>query len=236
MSERIIARSAIWCSFFTFGRLLFSTTASMPPRVTYLIGAGGHAKVIADILIASGRPPTAFLDDAPTQNRILGITVIKGLELPQPDSAVIVAVGDNATRQRLAHRYSTFDIAIHPSAVVSRDAEIGPGTVVMAGAVINTGARVGSHCIINTGSIIDHDCLISDFAHIAPGAKLGGNVRVGVGSMVGLGANVIHGRCVGDHTIVGAGSTVVRDVPPRVVAIGSPARAVRTRAPDDRYL
>jgi sugar O-acyltransferase (sialic acid O-acetyltransferase NeuD family) len=236
MSGRIIARSAIWCSFFTFGRLLFSTTASMPPRVTYLIGAGGHAKVIADILIASGRPPTAFLDDTPTQNRILGITVIKGLELPQPDSAVIVAVGDNATRQRLAHRYSTFDIAIHPSAVVSRDAEIGPGTVVMAGAVINTGARVGSHCIINTGSIIDHDCLISDFAHIAPGAKLGGNVRVGVGSMVGLGANVIHGRCVGDHTIVGAGSTVVRDVPPRVVAIGSPARAVRTRAPDDRYL
>jgi sugar O-acyltransferase (sialic acid O-acetyltransferase NeuD family) len=208
----------------------------MPPRVTYLIGAGGHAKVIADILIASGRPPTAFLDDTPTQNRILGITVIKGLELPQPDSAVIVAVGDNATRQRLAHRYSTFDIAIHPAAVVSRDAEIGPGTVVMAGAVINTGARVGSHCIINTGSIIDHDCLISDFAHIAPGAKLGGNVRVGVGSMVGLGANVIHGRCVGDHTIVGAGSTVVRDVPPRVVAIGSPARAVRTRAPDDRYL
>jgi sugar O-acyltransferase (sialic acid O-acetyltransferase NeuD family) len=208
----------------------------MPSRVTYLIGAGGHAKVIADILIASGRPPTAFLDDAPTQNRLLGITVIKGLELPQPDSAVIVAVGDNATRQRLAQRYSTFDGAIHPSAVVSRDAEIGPGTVVMAGAVINTGARVGSHCIINTGSIIDHDCLISDFAHIAPGAILGGAVRVGTGSMVGLGVNVIHGRCVGDYTIVGAGSTVVRDVPSGVVAIGSPARTVRTRAPDDRYL
>lgn len=208
----------------------------MPSRVTYLIGAGGHAKVIADILIQSGRPPAAFLDDAPQHNQLLGITVIKGLELPEPGSAVIVGVGDNATRERIAQRYGRFDVAIHPSAIVSRHAEIGPGSVVMAGVVINAGARVGSHCIVNTGAILDHDCLISDFAHIAPGATLGGNVRVGVGSMVGLGANVIHGRSIGDHTIVGAGSTVVHDLPPCVVAVGSPARAIRTRAPTDKYL
>ena len=208
----------------------------MPSRVTYLIGAGGHAKVIADILIQCGRPPVAFLDDAPQHNQLLGIAVIKGLELPEPDSAVIVAVGDNATRERIAQRYERFGVAIHPSAIVGRDAEIGPGSVVMAGAVINAGARVGSHCIVNTGAIVDHDCLISDFAHIAPGAMLGGNVRVGRGSMVGLGAKVIHGRGIGDHTIVGAGSTVVRDLPPCVVAVGSPARAVRSRAPTDKYL
>lgn len=208
----------------------------MTSRVTYLIGAGGHAKVIADILIESGRSPAAFLDDAPKHNRILGIAVIKGLELPQPDSAVIVAVGDNFTREQLAQRYNTFDIAVHPTAIVSRDAEIGPGTVVMAGAVINAGTRVGTHCIINTGAIVDHDCLISDYAHVAPGATVGGNVRIGKGSMVGLGASVIHGRSIGDNTIVGAGSTVARDLPPCVVAVGSPARAVRTRAPSDRYL
>jgi sugar O-acyltransferase (sialic acid O-acetyltransferase NeuD family) len=205
-------------------------------RVTYLIGAGGHAKVIADILIAAGRPPAAFLDDAPQQNRVLGIAVIKGLALPEPDSAVIVAIGDNFTREQVARHYTVFDIAIHPSSHISRDAEIGPGSVVMAGVVINAGARIGSHCIINSGATIDHDCLISDFAHVAPGATLGGNVRVGSGSMVGLGANVIHGREIGEHTIVGAGSTVVRDLPPCVVAIGSPARPVRVRKPGDRYL
>lgn len=205
-------------------------------RVTYLIGAGGHAKVIADILVACGRPPVAFLDDAPAHSRLRGITVIKGLELPEPGSAVIVAIGDNCTRERLARRYSIFDVAIHPSAYVSRDAEIGPGTVVMAGVVINAGSRVGSHCIINTNATVDHDCLISDFAHVAPGATLGGHVRVGVGSMVGLGANVIHGREIGEHTIVGAGATVVRDLPSCVVAIGSPARVLRARQPGDRYL
>lgn len=204
--------------------------------VTYLIGAGGHAKVVADILIESGRPPAAFLDDAPRHNRILGIPVITGLELPEPGSAVIVAVGDNCTRERLARRFAIFDVAIHPASRVARDAEIGPGTVVMAGAVINPGVRIGSHCIINTGAVVDHDCLISDFAHIAPGATLGGGVRVGESSMVGLGANVIHGREIGDHAVVGAGSTVVRDIPPRVVALGSPARPVRSREPTDRYL
>jgi sugar O-acyltransferase (sialic acid O-acetyltransferase NeuD family) len=205
-------------------------------RITYLIGAGGHAKVIADILIASGRPPAAFFDDAPQQNHILGITVIKGLALPEPDSAVIIAIGDNYTREQLARRYTVFDVAIHPSGHISRDAEIGPGSVVMAGAVIGPGVRIGSHCIINTGATVDHDCLISDFAHIAPGATLGGNVRVGAGSMVGLGANVIHGREIGEHTIVGAGSTVVRDLPAFVVAIGSPARPLRAHKRGDRYL
>jgi sugar O-acyltransferase (sialic acid O-acetyltransferase NeuD family) len=214
-----------------------SATHSMPSqRITYLIGAGGHAKVIADILIACGRTPGAFLDDAPVHHRMLGITVIKGLALPEPGSAVIIAVGDNATRQRIAQRFTLFDVAIHPSASVSRDAEIGPGSVVMAGAVINPGTRVGAHCIINTGAIVDHDCLISDFGHVGPGATLGGNVRVGTGSMVGLGASVIHGRAIGEHTIVGAGSTVVHDLPPCVIAIGSPARPVRTRTPDEPYL
>ena len=205
-------------------------------RTTYLIGAGGHAKVIADILIESGHPPTAFLDEAPKYNRIFDLPVIQGLELPEPNASVIIAIGDNFVRAQFAARYSAFDVAIHPWARVSRDAELGPGSVVMAGAVINPGARIGAHCIVNTHASIDHDCLIADFAHIAPGATLGGNVAVGVGAVIGLGANVIHGLVIGDHAVIGAGSTVVRDVPPNVVALGSPARVIRSRAAGDRYL
>ena len=202
----------------------------------YLIGAGGHAKVVADILIESGRPPTAFLDDAPKHNCIFDIPVIQGLDLPDPTAIAIVAIGDNASRTRLAARYSAFGVAIHPSARVSRDAEIGPGSVVMAGAVINAGTRIGAHCIINSRASVDHDCLIGDFSHVAPGATIGGNVQVGTGTMIGLGANVIHGRIIGDHTVIGAGSTVVHDMASNVVAFGVPARVIRSRSPEDRYL
>jgi sugar O-acyltransferase (sialic acid O-acetyltransferase NeuD family) len=204
--------------------------------MTYLIGAGGHAAVIADILIESGCPPTAFLDDAPTHNSIFDIPVIQGLELPEPAAAVIVAVGDNFVRATLAARYSNFDVAVHPSARLSRHAEIGPGCVVMAGAVINARARIGAHCIINTHASVDHDCLIADFAHVAPGATLGGNVQVGRGTLIGLGANVIHGLIIGEHSVIGAGATVVNDIPANVVALGSPARVLRSRERGDRYL
>lgn len=209
---------------------------STTSRIIYLVGAGGHARVIADILIESGTPPKAFLDEAPQHNHLLATPVIQGLELPEPDAAVIVAIGDNFVRAKIASRFSTFALAIHPSARIARDAEIGPGTVVMAGAVINPGVRIGAHCIINTHASVDHDCLIGSFAHIAPGATLGGNVEVGSGAMVGLGANVIHGRIIGEHAVIGAGSTVVRDVAANVVAVGSPARVVRGRAAGDRYL
>lgn len=204
--------------------------------VTYLVGAGGHARVIADILLASGHPPAAFLDDAPKHNYLFEIPVITGLELPEPTASVIIAVGDNFLRATLASRYSTFAVAIHPLAQVSRHAEIGPGSVVMAGAVINAGARIGAHCIVNTHASIDHDCLIGDFAHVAPGVTLGGNVQVGEATMIGLGANVIHGLVIGAHTVIGAGSTVVGNVGDNVVALGSPARVRRTRSPGDRYL
>jgi acetyltransferase EpsM len=235
---RIVAtyRTVISESSLTFrdDRLTDHRMPSHP--ITYLIGAGGHARVIADILLSSGHAPAAFLDDAPKPNRIYVIPVIQGLELPEPTASVIIAVGDNFVRSTLATRYSKFAVAIHPSAQVSRHAEIGPGSVVMAGAVINAGTRIGAHCIINTRASVDHDCFIADFAHVAPGATLGGNVQIGRGSMIGLGANVIHGLVIGAHTVIGAGSTVVHDVRDNVVAFGTPARVLRERAADDRYL
>jgi sugar O-acyltransferase (sialic acid O-acetyltransferase NeuD family) len=210
----------------------------MPERIQpiYLIGAGGHAKVVADILIASGCPPTAVLDDDPKQATLLGLSVFSTATPPSPDGRVIVAIGDNYVRERITLRYNQFGTAIHPSAQIGRDVEIGDGSVIMAGAVINPGSRIGRHCIVNTRASVDHDCVLEDFAHVAPGATLGGRVRVGRGTMVSLGASVIHGLVIGEYTVVGAGAIVVRDLPSGVIAYGVPARVVRNRSPDEPYL
>lgn len=211
----------------------------MIPKQTdriYIVGAGGHAKVVVDILLAMERRPTACLADQPGVDRVLGIPVLMSLDAPEADAEVIVAIGDNGVRSRLASRYTNFGVAIHPMAYVGRDVQIGAGSVVMAGAVVNAGTRIGRHVIINTNASVDHDCIIDDFASIGPAATLGGSVIIREAAIVALGGKVLHGRTIGRHALLGAGAVATHDVPDCAVAIGVPARIARQRDPQDPYL
>jgi sugar O-acyltransferase (sialic acid O-acetyltransferase NeuD family) len=214
-----------------------------------IVGASGHAKVVADIVQRQGLWRVAgFIDAAlPAGAEHFGLPVL-GAEADLPEAArthgaraLLVAIGDNAVRARVVARVAalapelTFATAVHPAASVARGAEIGPGSVVMPGAVLGPDTRVGRHCIVNTGASLDHDGLLEDFASLGPGATLGGNVRVGAFAHIGLGASVLHGRTVGEHALLGAGAVAVADVPARTVAFGVPARPVRLREPGERY-
>jgi len=206
-----------------------------------IVGAGGHGKVVADILAQMNTAQVlGFLDDNPQKqgqeimgHKITG-TVSKFPAAANDNVKFLVAVGDNKTRKDIVHKLSTdrdnFINAIHPSAIISKHAVIGRGVVVMPGAVINAGAYIGNHVIVNTASSIDHDCYIHDFAHISPGARLGGNVEVGEGAQVGIGATVLPGKVIGAWSVVGAGSVVTRDIPSRTVVVGIPARTQRTES------
>ena len=211
--------------------------------LVYLFGAGGHARVVADILASqSGRWKLAgFVDDRPESagKEIFGSPVILGQDFLSddqfgPETEVIVTIGDNAARRRigelLAMRDLRFATAVHPSAQIGSDVEIGPGTVVMANAVINAGARIGKHVIVNTAATIDHDSVVEDFAHIAPGAHLAGHVSVGQGVLFGVGSSAIPGVSIGAGSVIGAGSAVMKSIPADVTAVGVPARVIGKRA------
>ena len=205
-----------------------------------IVGAGGHGQVVADILLArvrSGCPdghPVGFLDDDPAllAHTFLGLPVLGSVAQASsiPHDAVVVAIGDNPTRQRISLRLEAqgerFATAIHPAAVVGSDVEIGAGTMVSAGAVVNPGARIGRGVILNTACSVDHHNFVGDYAHIAPGAHLGGDVRIEEGALIGLGAGVLPGRQVGAWATVGAGATVTRNVPDRTTVAGVPARTM----------
>jgi sugar O-acyltransferase (sialic acid O-acetyltransferase NeuD family) len=201
-----------------------------------VFGAGGHAKVVIDIIERQGNYEIAGLLDDDIRHkgeRFFGYPVLgtraqlPALISPQLCHA-IVTIGDNASRAAVAayldqHGWR-FANAIHPSASIGRGAEIGPGSVVMAACVVNSDATLGSQVIINTGATVDHDCRIEDTVHIAPGCHLCGGVRVGRGSLVGAGTTVTPGVKIGKNVIVGAGSAVNRDVADGTKVSGSPAK------------
>lgn len=215
-----------------------------------IVGASGHAKVVIDIVEKQGRWRIAgLLDrDRPAGAEFFGHPVL-GAEADLPGlvaahglAGLLVAIGDNWTRARVAGQLArlapglAFAAAAHPGAHLARGVEVGPGAVVMAGAVLNSDCRVGAHCIVNTGASLDHDSVLEDFASLAPGAAVGGGVRIGAYSAVSIGAAVAHGVRVGEHTVIGAGAVVLADVPAHSVAYGAPCRVIRSREAGEGYL
>jgi UDP-perosamine 4-acetyltransferase len=206
------------------------------------IGAGGHARVVIEILCLSrGYELTGLLDPRRELwgDRVLGVPVLgnddllPGLYAQGVHHAFIGlgGTGDTRPRRRLYElaRGLGFEIvaALHPQAVISPSAKLGHGPTVMAGAIINASARLGDNVIVNTGAIVEHDCVIGNHVHIATGAKLAGGVTVADGAHIGIGATIRQGIRIGQGALVGAGAVVVEDVPDGVVVAGVPARVIR---------
>lgn len=198
-----------------------------------VVGAGGHAKVVIATLQAMGETVSGCLDDDPRAvgRSVLGVPVLGAVDLLRDHvGRAVLGIGSNRVRQMLAVLYSdvTWTKAVHPLAHVHSSVRIGDGTVIFAGAIVQPDTWIGAHVILNTGATVDHDGEIGDFAHIAPGVHLSGNVTVEAGGFLGVGACAIPGVRVGAWGTVGAGAAVVSDLPPNVTSVGVPARP-RTR-------
>jgi len=200
------------------------------PLVVY--GAGGHGKVVAEILLAGGQQIAGFLDDNPalTGSVVLGFPVFLGAEWLGKNAGAQVAlgIGNNSQRERAAQQITKLGgqliTAIHPSAIVARSATVGSGVVIMAAAALNAECHVGDGVIINTGAVVEHDVKVGRYAHLAPRSVLGGGVEIGDFAQIGIGAVVLPGKRIGDHAVIGAGAVVIDDIPSEAVAYGVPAR------------
>lgn len=205
-----------------------------------IIGGGGHAKVVADVLRLQGYPILGFTEKDEgckywgSDVLYLGDDAV--IEQYRPEK-VLLANGLGSTQTTTARKkiYVAFTeqgyhfaSCIHPSAIIATDVEIGDGAQIMAGSVVQPGCKIGRNVILNTRASVDHDCEIGDHVHVAPGAVLSGGVHIASGAHVGTGATVIQGVAIGHHSIVGAGSVVLKDVTDEVMVVGVPAKEVLT--------
>ena len=206
-------------------------------RPIIVLGAGGHAKVVIDTLLALGRKIAGIADSDPKThgNDVLGVSVLGGEEAVEARAAGDISLangvgstGDAGRRKDIFERFRDkgyeFVSIVHPSAIIAAGIEIKDGAQIMAGAIIQPDCRIGENAIINTGARVDHDGIIGDHAHVAPGAVLGGTVSVGAQTHIGAGATVIQNIKIGTRCLVAAGAVVTGDIADGIRVSGVPAQ------------
>jgi sugar O-acyltransferase (sialic acid O-acetyltransferase NeuD family) len=208
-----------------------------------IIGGGGHAVVVADMARACKMPIYGIIDplEFETKKRLPEerfLSTSDDYVLGLDPKRVCLALGVGAppksrVREKIYRRFSEvgfeFPVIVHPMAFIAHRVNIEAAAQVMAGANVQPGTRIGVGGVINTGACVDHECRIERFAHIAPRATLCGCVSVGEHSFVGAGSTILENVTVGYSAVVGAGAVVTRPVEENECVAGVPAVTLRSR-------
>ena len=211
-------------------------------RKVAILGAGGHALSVADACASMGLSVVGFITQQSPSINTRGIPVVSHLaDLDLNSVELALGIGSNFAREDAyrdaisSHPEARFTSVIHSSAWVSPHATIEQGCVVLGQSAVGPECIVREGSLINTGASLDHESVLEAFASLGPGAHTGGRVAIGQRSVIGLNAGILQGRSVGADSVIGAQSLVTSDIESGIVAVGSPARAIRTRQREDTY-
>jgi sugar O-acyltransferase (sialic acid O-acetyltransferase NeuD family) len=201
--------------------------------------AGGHSKVLVNILLDRNEEIIGVVDQDPAKHGtlLLGIPVIGNdkLVLAHAPNAIRLVNGLGSAqslkrRRALFEKFSAcgyhFASVIHPSVTIGREVILGEGVQLMASVTLQPGVSIGADAIINTAATADHDCRIGAHTHVAPGAVLCGGVQIGDEVHLGSGSTVIQNMRIGDGSLIAAGAVVTCDLHARSRVAGIPAKEI----------
>ncbi len=210
----------------------------------YIIGAGGFGREVAWLIERINHNHKewdiqGFLDDNNEKHgqpeghyRVLGGCDI--LKECKEEVWAVCAVGSAHVRKKIINRVMQYEnvkfaTLIDPSVLYSDSVKIGEGTIVCAGCILTVDISIGRHVLINLDCTVGHDAVLEDFVTVYPSVNISGNVFLGANAEVGTGCHIIQGISIGEEAILGAGSVVIRDIPDKCTAVGSPAKVIKQR-------
>lgn len=197
-----------------------------------VIGCGGHARSIADVFLDNHldvQMSLLFLDsNAREHESIYGYPALS-VEFPASIQQVIIGIGDNTLRRKLAEKYKQWRYVniIAQDAYIGHDARMGTGNFIAHHAHVGPSCVIGNHTIINTGASIDHESSVGSFSHLAPHVTVSGRSHIGDNVFMGAGSVVIDKVRIASHIVVGAGAVVVKDLTEPGTYVGVPARRIK---------
>ena len=185
-----------------------------------LLGAGGHSKVLLDIVQMLQLPIGGVCDPVLYQK---GKKLWRGLKVLGDDNflngqdpkntKLVNGIGlKNKNREavflKMRRLGFSFETLIHPSAWISDSVKVGQGVQIMAGVNVQADCEIGENSIINTGCQIDHDCMIGSHVHICPGTVLCGEVKIADLVFTGAGSTILPQVEVSFGRFIKAGSLI----------------------------
>lgn len=188
----------------------------------HVLPGGGFARELRSRLGVMGFHCAGLYDDQPQEGQR------PWSALPE-QAHIALAIGDSLERRALYQRLNgqyQFPVLIDPQALLQEppSIQIGEGSIITAGSILTCNIEVGRFNLINLHCSIGHDCRLGDFVSLMPGVRLSGGVEVQAGAYLGTGAVVLPGLVIGAEAVVGAGAVVSRNVAPKAVVKGIPAR------------
>ncbi len=201
-----------------------------------IVGAGGFGKETLcnyiDIIKPTGRDYKDLVifaeqDEYWTERQVMGLPVKKLSEIDVVNHKLVIAIGDGATRKRIAEQLpenTAYATLIHPSVISSQHITIGAGSIICAGVVMTCDIHLGKHAIVNLNTTVGHDVTAEDYFTTAPGVAISGNCTFGHRVSIGSNAAIKEKITVADEVTIGMGTVVIRDIAEAGVYVGNPAR------------
>jgi len=204
-----------------------------------IIGAGGFGREVAWLIedINKVQPEWNIIGFVDDNKELLGTDhngykVVGNLEwLSKQKYFVVNAIGDPKIKKNcmalLDSSDNVYPTLIHPNVIISDTSNVSEGAIICAGNIITVNVTIGKHVIINLDCTIGHDAIIQDYTTVLPSVNVSGFVDLAPCVSVGTGSALIQGVKVGENTIIGAGSVVVKNLPANCTAVGSPAKPIK---------